>query len=170
MLKQFQPASKADISHLVELINKAYRSGQGWTTEAALISGLRTNADAIALDFETGHQYWLRYKGDDLVACIACKQENSHIHIGRFAVAPSQQNSGLGKQALLFAEENSLKQWPTSTHFVMDVVSNRPELTAYYERRGYTVTNERMAYPNDASVGTPKIPDIHLLRMMKSCK
>lgn len=40
---------------------------------------------------------------------------------------------------------------------LMMVISQRPELLAFYERRGYRRTGEVLPYPTHAQVGMPKV-------------
>jgi hypothetical protein len=49
----------------------------------------------------------------------------------------------------------------------MSVLSSRPELLAFYERRGYARTGEQAAYPVGAGVGTPRSEALHVLSLEK---
>jgi hypothetical protein len=46
-------------------------------------------------------------------------------------------------------------------------VHTRTELMAYYQRRGYHVTEQQRPYPVDAQVGEPK-QALHLIVMRKA--
>jgi hypothetical protein len=51
----------------------------------------------------------------------------------------------------------------------MTVIEQRPELIAWYERRGYSKTGETAAFPyGDARFGEPKRPDLRFVVLAKS--
>ena len=49
----------------------------------------------------------------------------------------------------------------------MSVLSQRPELLAFYQRRGYQVTGETYAFPVEENVGQPLHADIHIIALQK---
>jgi len=62
-----EPATKEDAAELDVLVNSAYRgdsSRQGWTTEADLLDGTRTNAAAIAELIQQSGTTLLKYVED----------------------------------------------------------------------------------------------------------
>jgi ribosomal protein S18 acetylase RimI-like enzyme len=65
------------------------------------------------------------------------------------------QGTGVGKQMLAHAEKYAREEFG-SVRFIMVVVSSRPELIAFYLRRGYQRTGDLMDYPLSAGAGTPK--------------
>jgi GNAT superfamily N-acetyltransferase len=70
------------------------------------------------------------------------------------------QNAGLGRQVLEAAEQWAVEHWsPRSMH--MTVLVQRPELIAWYERRGYTRTGQRKSFPyGDERFGLPRRDDL----------
>ena len=90
------------------------------------------------------------------LACICVEKEGDYAYIGSFAVAPEYQNAGVGKQVLALAEAFALNVLGVKV-LRMVVVSQRPELIAYYERRGYKKTGEIGEYPEHLNVGIPKV-------------
>ncbi|WP_198009348.1 hypothetical protein [Nitrosomonas sp. Is79A3] len=44
--------------------------------------------------------------------------------------------------------------------FVMFVISQRPELIAFYQRRGYSRTGRIETYPLHLGIGVPKVPGL----------
>lgn len=70
------------------------------------------------------------------------------------AVNSKNQNKGLGKEVLRLAEGYALSQF-CPKEYVMLVVSQRDELIAFYERRGYIKTDETEKYPVHLNVGIP---------------
>jgi hypothetical protein len=67
---------------------------------------------------------------------------------------------------LSHAEEYALENFQASA-FKMSILSSRPELLAFYERRGYGLTGEIEAYPSSAGVGQPIVDGIRVLSLLK---
>ena len=68
------------------------------------------------------------------------------------------------EQAELFARD----RWG-STSMEMTVLTLRPELVAWYERRGYVKTGERQPFPyGDDKWGLPKRADLEFYVLRKS--
>jgi len=49
----------------------------------------------------------------------------------------------------------------------MSILSHRPELLSYYQRRGYQLNGNKMPFPNDGNNGEPKRQDLELLELEK---
>ena len=82
------------------------------------------------------------------------------------ATDPALQAQGLGKQMLQHAEWHAAVHFNASV-FKMSVLSSRPELLAFYQRRGYVCTGEIEDYPVSAGVGQPLIKSLHLVGLSK---
>lgn len=82
------------------------------------------------------------------------------------ATVPSLQTQGLGKQMLFLAEQYAVKHF-NATVFRMNVLSGRPELMAFYERRGYIPTGEMQDYPVSAGVGQPIVEGLQIEGLVK---
>ena len=155
--------SKATIDDAPELnllVNSAYRgdsSRQGWTTEADLIDGTRTDAADIKELIETPDITLLKYVEDgELRACVELKKEGSKLYLGMLTVKPNLQGKGIGKLLLKSAEEEALKLKCSSVF--MTVISIRKELIDWYLRHGYQFTGERKPFAfNDPRFGQPKM-------------
>lgn len=91
-----------------------------------------------------------------LVSCIYVAKEKEDAYIGFFSVHPSLQGNGFGKHVLQQAETFALQNMEIQ-RFVMFVVSQRPELIAFYERRGYSRTGRIEDYPLHLGIGVPKV-------------
>lgn len=133
-------ADSPDIHAIVQLVNRAYRPEvdvSGWTHEADLVSGNRINADQVsALLAKRDSVVLVGVKNSEMVACIHIEKNGNHSHIGLLAVNPMLQGTGVGKQMLAHAEKYAREEFG-SVRFIMVVVSSRPELIAFYLRRGY---------------------------------
>lgn len=155
-----QKANPEDIPALVKLINSAYRgesSKKGWTTEADLLGGQRTDPDLLLATMQSPNSVILKYLNDqnEIEACVYLNKQESKMYLGMLTVNPELQAKGLGKIMMNAAEEYAIQQGCDSV--IMTVISVRSELIAWYERRGYNDTGERKPFPmNDPKFGLPK--------------
>jgi ribosomal protein S18 acetylase RimI-like enzyme len=150
------PALPSDIPALVKLINSAYRgdsSRQGWTTEADLLTGIRTDEAMLNDLLQTKDSVILCYSDEaGNLAGSVCLQRNAHkIYLGMLTVSPALQDRGIGKKLLQAADEYA-KQLHCGAIF-MTVISVRSELIAWYERHGYKRTGETKPFPADDRFG-----------------
>lgn len=158
-------AGKQDAEQIAALANAAYRgesSKQGWTTEADLLAGRRTETEEILRLIATDDSMFLLCKdGAELVGSVHLQKQADLVCLGMLAVRPSLQGRGVGKQLLLAAELAALEIWGVSKS-VMTVIACRNELIAFYQRRGYRRTGESKAFPVNPELWTPKVADLRL--------
>ena len=149
----YRVATEADCASLATLINSSYRgesSRQGWTNETELLSGQRTNTESV-LDMITTDKYvFLVFFGEDdhiLKGCIRLlhKPESMTACLSTFAVRPDLQARGYGKFILSVAENYAVNTW-NAEYVELNVLIQKPELVAYYTRRGYIDTGHRQTY------------------------
>ncbi|MFH6989210.1 GNAT family N-acetyltransferase [Flavobacterium collinsii] len=142
-------ASLLDIPALTVLINSAYRgetSKKGWTTEANLLEGKRTDEQEMTEIFLDPKNTILKYtENDQIIGSVLLVEKGSQLYLGMLTVSPELQNSGIGKKMLAEAE-NHAKALGLSS-IIMTVISVREELIAWYKRHGYVDTGEREAFP-----------------------
>ncbi|WP_130803575.1 GNAT family N-acetyltransferase [Acinetobacter ihumii] len=164
----FIEATEQHISEIVELVNLSYRSKaqQGWTSEASIVDGDRTNAQQIRELIQNNSNILLMFQGMQLIACVHVKNCEKSGYIGMLTTHPVMQNQGLGKQLLQTAETYLKQKYGVST-FQMSVLSTRTELIAFYQRRGYALTHQVDAYPIHANVGQPLFQDLTVLNLIK---
>ncbi|UYZ64034.1 GNAT family N-acetyltransferase [Hymenobacter weizhouensis] len=165
----FSPATAADIPAVVALVNSAYRgesSRQGWTTEADLLDGSRTDADDLhSILAAPGATLLLaRTAAGELLGSVYLKHQAPDLYLGMLTVVPTQQGRGLGKQLLAAAEAHARSLGCTS--ILMTVISVRHELLAWYERHGFARTGETASFPADPRFGQPRQP-LELLVLRK---
>ncbi|WP_445367523.1 GNAT family N-acetyltransferase [Methylomonas sp. BW4-1] len=167
----FTRAEPADAEQLAELINAAYRgesSRQGWTTEADLLDGRRTDAaDILDLIAGAGSMILQCRRQGDLLGSVHLQKVDQQGHIGMLAVAPAMQGLGIGKRLLAAAEAEAVQTWGVN-HLVMAVIPCRAELMAFYERRGYRRTGISKAFPINPEMWTPKVADLSL-ELLEKC-
>jgi ribosomal protein S18 acetylase RimI-like enzyme len=157
----FSIASEADIPQLVKLVNSAYRgdsSKKGWTTEADLLDGIRTDEEALAKLIHQPGSVILKCtnKNTGLAGCVFLQNQAGQMYLGMLTVSPLIQAQGIGKALMNASEDYARKQGCSSV--IMTVITLRHELIAWYERRGYHQTKERRPFPNDPRFGIPKQP------------
>ncbi|MFG2289366.1 GNAT family N-acetyltransferase [Streptomyces sp. NPDC048595] len=167
----FRTALEADIPGLVELIESAYRgdaSRVGWTTEADLLEGQRTDPEGVAavVRNETG-RLLIAERDGELVACCQLEHRGDHAYFGMFAVRPKLQGGGLGKIIIAEAERTARETWG-SAEMHMTVIRQREDLIAWYERRGYQRTGELSPFPyGDERFGVPRRADLEFELLVK---
>lgn len=146
----FFEAKNEDIKDIEVLINAAYRttSTKAWTGEAHLLKGKRVDINMLEeILKEPDTKTYIAKVDNKTVATIQIKKEQDSIHIGMFAVDVEFQSAGVGKKLLEFAENIGKELFKNSKKFVMEVISSRLELIAYYNRRGYKTTNRYIDFP-----------------------
>lgn len=151
-------AVAADIPDLHALIERAYRgpeSRAGWTHEADLLTGPRTDpASLAAIIADPATTMLLASDAEQIAACISVGDTGSgRAYLGMLAVAPARQARALGRTMLAAAEDRARAFGATMVE--MTVVDRRPELIAYYERRGYVRTGEVRPFPADLIEALP---------------
>ena len=142
-------ATLQDIPALNILINSAYRgetSKKGWTTEANLLEGKRTNEEELTETILNPKNTILKYtENGQIIGSVLLVEKEHQLYLGMLTVSPELQNSGIGKK-LLAEAENHAKALGLSS-IIMTVISVREELIAWYKRHGYVDTGEREAFP-----------------------
>ncbi|SLJ85448.1 GNAT family N-acetyltransferase [Psychrobacter sp. DAB_AL43B] len=189
-------AEASDIDALEQLLNRCYRQTEGWTNEADLVGGIRITQDELANTIANPKHYLFVYpktttgerEGEEtgeLLGCIAVDIKvdaaankgdgNKKAYIGMFAVHPELQGHGVGHQILQAAETFAQRHLQSDieatdekpARLTMSILSHRPELLAYYQRRGYQLNGNKMPFPMDGNNGEPKRQDLELLELEK---
>ncbi|MFE7278160.1 GNAT family N-acetyltransferase [Streptomyces sp. NPDC057623] len=167
----FRDATEADVDTLVALIESAYRgdsSRTGWTTEADILEGQRTDPDGVLEVIKSPDSRMLAVERDGaVVACCQLARRGAHAYFGMFAVSPALQGAGLGKVIMAEAERHAGEAWG-ATEMHMVVVSVRDDLIAWYERRGYRRTGRMTPFPyGDERYGIPQRDDLRFELLVK---
>lgn len=165
----FRAASAGDVAAIVALVESAYRgdaSRQGWTTEADMLDGQRTDpAGVAAIVGKPGGIVLLAEADGELVACaqletVAGEDGVEAGYFGMFSVRPALQGGGIGRAMLAEAERIAREEWGCA-RMQMTVITLREELIAWYERRGYRRTGRHQPFPyGDERFGIPKRDDL----------
>ncbi|NSC20327.1 GNAT family N-acetyltransferase [Streptomyces albus subsp. chlorinus] len=178
----FRRAVEADIPALTALVESAYRgeaSRAGWTTEADLLDGQRTDPEGVGAVVRDPDSILLVAEraggavgggGADggagaggsgrIIACCQLERRGVEAYFGMFAVNPLLQGGGVGRTVLAEAERTARAEWGTK-QMQLKVIRQREDLIAWYERRGYTRTGELSPFPyGDERFGRPQRADL----------
>jgi ribosomal protein S18 acetylase RimI-like enzyme len=167
-----RPVEATELPAVVELVNSAYRgdsSRRGWTTEADLLGGQRTDVETLGAQLRAAGAIVLVAQRDDrLAGCVFLERAAAaEAYLGMLTVDPRGQTTGLGS-ALLAAAERYVREMFGAVAIRMTVIAQRVELIAWYERRGYARTGETQPFPyGDANFGLPKRDDLYFIVLRK---
>lgn len=185
-------ALATDIPELESLLNRCYRFEEGWTNEAELIGGIRTNQDELKSVIADAQQYLFVYPQTDtgdrdgeetgeILGCINVAIEGAGqedcAYIGLFAVNPELQGSGVGNVMLQAAETFVQSCFPdhqvsadgesNDKLIKMLVLNGRDKMLAYYERRGYVNTGKTQAFSADDNSVEAKDKELYFIEIEK---
>lgn len=162
-------ATAGDIPALNLLVNGAYRgegSKKGWTTEADLLDGIRTSEQSLQTMMQTpGATIDVVEENNRLLGCVYLQQKKSVLYLGMLTVSPENQGKGIGAMLMQAAENKARLLGCTSIQ--MTVITARESLIAYYNRKGFCDTGERMPFPDDPAFGIPKQPLVFMVMEKK---
>jgi GNAT superfamily N-acetyltransferase len=181
----FRFAVTSDVEALLDLVESAYRgqrSRAGWTTEADMLEGQRTDrAELEQLIADPGARIVLALEPSEsgsadpgraeLLGCVLGKSEGEGVvHIGLFAVRPTAQARGVGRVLLEEVERVARVELGASTA-KMTVIEQRLELIAWYARRGYAATGKTEPFPyGNARFGIPLRADLRFVVLAKALR
>jgi N-acetylglutamate synthase-like GNAT family acetyltransferase len=154
-------AEPNDTPALNALVNSAYRgesSKRGWTTEADLLDGQRTDEEMLLDMMSPSNAFLLKaISSNGLLGCVYLRKDNDRMYLGLLTVSPALQGNGIGKQLLQASEDEARKLNCRAVY--MTVITVRKELIDWYVRHGYRKTDERQPFKTgDPRYGIPKQP------------
>jgi ribosomal protein S18 acetylase RimI-like enzyme len=164
-------ATEADFEAVVRLVNDAYRGSSkapGWTNEATLLAGQRTDAQSLKAMVENdGATILVATDESRIVGCVALSPLNGGAwYLSMLAVDPDYQARGVGKAIMAGAENFASAKGAQAIK--ISVIKQRESLIAWYERRGYVRTGAIDPFPyDDPTVGTPLRDDLALVTLTK---
>lgn len=175
----FRFATPSDVDAVVDLVQSAYRgerSRQGWTTEADLIDGQRTDAGLVTATLARRDAAILLAEEVGTGRLVGCAELSTYEgsggggYFGMFAVEPTLQGRGIGGAVLDEIERIVRDDWGLD-RLVLVVLSVRLEMIELYLRRGYVPTGEVHRFPYDEPrYGNPRRDDLELLAMAKDLR
>lgn len=163
----------ADIPALHRLIESAYRgeaSRAGWTTEADLLDGQRTDPEDLAdIVADPGQALLSAWRGDELVGCVLIADRGEATgYFGMLSVSPTLQGGGLGRR-LVEAAHRALADRFGARRVRISVFPQRETLIGWYQRLGYRLTGDTLPFPyGNPRFGLPLRDDLYFLVMERS--
>lgn len=151
MALSIRPAIPADLLAIHPVIERAYRgetARRGWTHEADLIEGPRTNLQTLTAIVDDPEQVLLSaWDGNTAIGCVnVANRGGGTAYLGLLCIDPLRQAAGLGRQLIAAAEAHARDVFGC-TRMEMTVIEERRKLIEYYLRRGYAETGARRAFP-----------------------
>jgi ribosomal protein S18 acetylase RimI-like enzyme len=170
---RFKTASTLQAFEIAKLVNSAYRgeySEQGWTTEAAILGGQRTDPEGIInLINAPLNQIEIAYdeNSQHILGCVHIIQELADtLYFGMLTIEPTLQGQGHGK--ILLDHIEGIAKIRGLKRIRCTVIPLRTELIAFYERRGFVATGGSEPFPvDDPRFGLPKISGLSLKEYAK---
>jgi predicted N-acetyltransferase YhbS len=168
-----RPATSGDVVALNALIARAYRgdaSRVGWTHEADLLDGQRTDVEALSeMISDPDTVILVAFDRETLVGCVLVeRQDNESAYLGLLSVEPARQAAGIGRLLVDAAEREAVSRFG-ARRMKMTVIRQRVDLIPWYERRGYALTGETAPFPlDDERIGIPKRRDLEFVVLAKS--
>lgn len=169
----FRPAASSDVAGLHRLIESAYRGDSakaGWTHEADLLGGQRTDqAELLDILADASRVILLAEVEGVLTGCVQVADQGEGLaYLGLLTVDPTRQAGGLGRRLIEAAEAEAVARF-AATRMEMTVIRQRTELIAWYERRGYRLTGETRPFPlDDERFGLPQTRELEFVVMDKA--
>ncbi|MDX2277127.1 MAG: GNAT family N-acetyltransferase [Hyphomonadaceae bacterium] len=170
---QLRTALPADIPALHALIESAFRgesAKRGWTHEADLLGGQRTDPETLAEVFGDPRQTMLLAETDAaLIGCVNVTDLGEGVgYLGMLTVSPDLQGGGLGRKLVAAAEAHA-RDVLGARVMEMSVIKQRTELIAWYLRQGYADTGREKPFPlDDPRFGLPKTRELKFVVLAKT--
>jgi ribosomal protein S18 acetylase RimI-like enzyme len=166
----FCKAVHSDVYKIVDLVNSAYRgesSKLGWTNEADIFDGQRTDAEEISnLIGADDSLILLCLRGAEIVGSVHLKKVEGGAYLGMLAISPTLQRAGVGKRLMEKAELAACEAWGCRK-VSMTVITLRHELIWFYERCGYIRTGKVEPLPTSSRTGVPKVANLQTEWLVK---
>lgn len=165
-------ATRADIPALLALVESGFRGDsakRGWTHEADLLGGQRTDAQALAEMIADPKQTMLLLEDNGaLIGCVSITNKGEgRAYLGMLTVNPDLQGAGLGRK-LVDGAEAFARETLGARVMEMTVIKQRQELVDWYLRHGYAHTGREEPFPlDDPRFGLPKTRDLVFVVLAK---
>ena len=153
---------------MVNAANSGDGGAAGWTHEMDLFEGRRTDiAEIRDLLAAPGSRFVLCVDGGEIIGCAYLRQLGSSACMGPLAVRPLLQSRGVGSALMAECERLARDLWRSPRMVISVITSHRPELTAFYERRGFRRTGRYKEFESMRARKGPKVEGLALEWMEK---
>ncbi len=168
----FRRAAAADIPAITRLVNAA-NSGDGntagWTNEAHLFHGNRTDeAEVAQLLAAPGARFVLSMGVGKVIACAYLRVTAKDAYVGLLSVYPLRQGRGLGSELIAECERIAYEELGCERLGITVITSHRPEVAAFYERRGFVRTGKFKSFERKQAREGKKVDGMLLEWMEKT--
>jgi GNAT superfamily N-acetyltransferase len=168
----FRQAAAADVPTIVRLVNAA-NSGAGgtagWTHEAHLFEGDRTDeAEVAQLLAAPGARFVLSLGAGQVIACAYLKVTGKDAYLGLLSVHPHRQGRGFGGELIAECERVAHDLLGCERLRITVITSHRPEVAAFYERRGFVRTGTFKEFERKQALAGKKVEGMRLEWMDKT--
>jgi N-acetylglutamate synthase-like GNAT family acetyltransferase len=157
-------ATLDDVAEIVAVVNRAYRTQGGWTTEEHLVAGERAGAQDVreAIEDDT-HLLLVAERDGALIGCCYTDRHDDGAELGLFAVDPTVQAGGVGGALMEAQAQRRAEEGLASLD--LRVLESRPELQDWYARHGFVATGEVVPFAGREE--DLKVPGLRMAVMVR---
>jgi|KBSMisStandDraft_5_1062788.scaffolds.fasta_scaffold34567_4 GNAT superfamily N-acetyltransferase len=164
----FRLAVADDVPAIVAVVNAANSGAGGWTNEAHLFHGNRTDeAEVAQLLAVPGTTFVLCMGVGQVVGCAYLRVTGMDAYLGLLSVLPRRQGRGFGSELLAECERFAHEDLGCHRLCISVITSHRPDLTAFYERRGFERTGKFKSFERKQALQGKKVDGMLLEWMEK---
>ena len=167
----FRRARPADAGTIVAIVNAAANGDggtTGWTHEGALFEGERTHAaEILEMLAVPQSMFLLRVHEGEVAGCAYLRKNGNAAYLGMLAVRPELQGAGIGKQIIAEAERIARDEMQCNLMTIGVITNHRPDVTAFYERRGFARTGRIKPFEGSQARRQRKARDVRAEWMEK---
>ncbi|KAI7899031.1 acyl-CoA N-acyltransferase [Cokeromyces recurvatus] len=154
-----------------KVVNTAYRTEEGWTTEKNYVEGERITVDNMERcirDSGSPNTLFFAFEEDQVIGTVQIqplKDQPEVAEIGLFSVSPMFQSRGIGGRLIRTAIEEMKAMGFKEA--LLHVLENRSSIITWYKKLGFAETGERIPFIWPELL---KIKDLHFVILKKSLK
>ena len=165
----FRLAVADDVPAIAAVVNAANSGAGGWTNEAHLFHGNRTDeAEVAQLLAVPGSTFVLSMGVGQVMGCAYLRFTGKDAYLGLLSVLPRRQGRGFGSELLAECERFAYVDLGCQRLCISVITSHRPELATFYERRGFARTGKFKTFERKQALQGKKVDGMLLEWMEKS--
>ncbi|KAI9475501.1 MAG: acyl-CoA N-acyltransferase [Benjaminiella poitrasii] len=168
-VRKVSPSETQYTEESVKVVNAAYRSDGGWTSEKDCVNGARVTTEMMETMIRTNgspNTLLLAFDEGQVVGTIQIQPYEEYpgeAEIGLFSVSPNHQSRGIGGRLM----QTALAEMKTMgfKYAVLHVLENRSDVLTWYNKLGFVETGERIPFVWPESL---KIKDLKFIVLKKA--